>query len=125
MTGFAELAAATHYSFLRGASSPADMVRTAIGLGHTGIGIADCNSVAGVVRAHVALKTLYAATRESGAALPDFKLAVGARLVFADGTPDIVAGVYLVARMLPLFEVVRGMPELITIIGLTTTMLAA
>ncbi len=37
----------------------------------------------------------------------------------------VVAGVYLVARMLPLFEVVRGMPELITAIGLTTTMLAA
>ncbi|MDE3096165.1 MAG: NADH-quinone oxidoreductase subunit L [Chloroflexota bacterium] len=37
----------------------------------------------------------------------------------------VVAGVYLVARMLPLMEVVRGMPELITAIGLTTTMLAA
>jgi len=37
----------------------------------------------------------------------------------------VVAGVYLVARMLPLFEVVRGMPELITSIGLITTMLAA
>ncbi len=37
----------------------------------------------------------------------------------------VVAGVYLVARMLPLFEVVRGMPELITGIGLITTMLAA
>jgi NADH-quinone oxidoreductase subunit L len=36
----------------------------------------------------------------------------------------VVAGVYLVARMLPLFEVVRGMPELITLIGLTTTMLS-
>jgi NADH-quinone oxidoreductase subunit L len=37
----------------------------------------------------------------------------------------VVAGVYLVARMLPLFEVVRGMPELITGIGLVTTVLAA
>jgi NADH-quinone oxidoreductase subunit L len=37
----------------------------------------------------------------------------------------VVAGVYLTARMLPLFEVVRGMPELITGIGLITTMLAA
>ncbi len=37
----------------------------------------------------------------------------------------VVAGVYLVARMLPLFEVVRGMPELITGLGLITTMLAA
>jgi NADH-quinone oxidoreductase subunit L len=37
----------------------------------------------------------------------------------------VVAGVYLVARMLPLFEVVHGMPELITALGLTTTVLAA
>jgi NADH-quinone oxidoreductase subunit L len=37
----------------------------------------------------------------------------------------VVAGVYLTARMLPLFEEVRGMPELITGIGLITTMLAA
>jgi NADH-quinone oxidoreductase subunit L len=37
----------------------------------------------------------------------------------------VVAGVYLTARMLPLFEVTRGMPELITAIGLTTTILAA
>jgi len=37
----------------------------------------------------------------------------------------VVAGVYLVARMLPLFEVVHGMPELITALGLTTTMLSA
>ncbi len=37
----------------------------------------------------------------------------------------VVAGVYLVARMLPLIDVVRGVPELITALGLTTTMLAA
>ena len=37
----------------------------------------------------------------------------------------VVAGVYLVARMLPLFEVVRGMPESITALGLTTTLIAA
>jgi error-prone DNA polymerase len=49
-----------------------------------GIGIADRNSVAGVVRAHVAW-------REVRAQMPDFRLVVGARLVFADDTPDIVA----------------------------------
>ncbi len=86
MTGFAELAAATHFSFLRGASSPGNMVRRAVELGHHGIGIADRNTVAGVVQAHVAL-------RELKEEQPDlrFKLAVGARLVFADGTPDIIA----------------------------------
>jgi NADH-quinone oxidoreductase subunit L len=37
----------------------------------------------------------------------------------------VVAGVYLVARMLPLFEQVDGMMELITVIGLITTLGAA
>ncbi len=81
---FAELVAATNYSFLRGASHPADMVWRAALLGMSGIGIADRNSVAGVVRAHVAW-------REVRAQMPDFRLVVGARLVFADDTPDIVA----------------------------------
>ncbi len=53
---FAELVAATNYSFLRGASHPADMVARAIELGMAGMGIADRNSVAGLVRAHVAAK---------------------------------------------------------------------
>lgn len=81
---FAELVAATNYSFLRGASHPADMVWRAALLGMNGIGIADRNSVAGVVRAHVAW-------REVRAQMPDFRLVVGARLVFADDTPDMVA----------------------------------
>ncbi|NOU03136.1 MAG: error-prone DNA polymerase [Novosphingobium sp.] len=81
---FAEPVAATNYSFLRGASHPADMVRRARALGLAGIGIADRNTVAGVVRAH-------AAWREQGGADSGFRLIVGARLVFADGTPDIAA----------------------------------
>ena len=52
MTAFAELCAATHYSFLRAASSPADMVIQAMAMGMNGIGIADRNNVGGVVRAH-------------------------------------------------------------------------
>ena len=48
-------------------------------LGLAGLGVADRNSVAGVVRAHQAAK-------ETG--LP---FAPGARLVFCDGTPDILA----------------------------------
>ena len=79
---FAELAATTHFSFLAGASSPSDMVVAAAALGHAGIGIADRNSVAGVVRAHMTV-------RDGG--LTDFRLVVGARLVFADATPDIIA----------------------------------
>jgi error-prone DNA polymerase len=87
---YAELAAATNFSFLSGASHPGEMVETAIALGHTGLGIADRNSVAGVVRAWSALKAAREEGREEGRA-KDFKLITGARLVFADETPDIIA----------------------------------
>lgn len=79
MTAYAELAAVTNYSFLRGASHPLEMVGTAKEFGYAGIGIADRNTLAGVVRAHVAAK-------EYGV-----RLAVGARLVFTDDTPDLLA----------------------------------
>jgi DNA polymerase III alpha subunit len=88
---YAELAAATNYSFLRGASHPSDMVARALELGMSGIGIADRNTVAGVVRAHAALKEARAKAMATGLPDPDFRLVVGARLVFADGTPDILA----------------------------------
>jgi len=81
---FAELVAATNYSFLRGASHPAEMVARAHHLGLAGLGIADRNTVAGVVRAHMAW-------REIGGAQGELRLIVGARLVFADGTPDVIA----------------------------------
>ena len=91
MTGFAELVAATNFSFLDGASDAGTMVGRAVELGLGGIGIADRNTVAGVVRAHQALKKADAALL--GMTLPpvDFRLVVGARLVFEDGTPDIIA----------------------------------
>ena len=84
---FAELVAATNYSFLRGASSPAEIVFQAAALGMKGIGVADRNSVAGVVRAWAAVKR----AKDSNALPANFKLVTGARLVFSDGTPDIVA----------------------------------
>ena len=83
---FAELAAATNYSFLEGASHPHEMVATALALKHNGIGIADRNTVAGVVRAHVALRE---AVEALGRPI-DFKLIFGSRLVFSDSTPDII-----------------------------------
>ena len=124
MSFYAELAAASTFSFLRGASSAEHLVLTSLLLGQTGLGIADRNSVAGVVRAYAALKEL----REGGALPPlklregsgpgeyryqeqgefpdeeagdamralaqqraqGFRLITGTRLVFADGTPDIV-----------------------------------
>ena len=91
MTVFAELVAATHYSFLRGASSPADMVLQAMKLGMNGLGIADRNSVAGVVRAHVALRQMREDSAEEGVEIPPFHLIVGARLCFIDEMPDIIA----------------------------------
>lgn len=90
MPDFAELVAATHYSFLDGASPAADMVARAHELHLKGIGIADRNTVAGVVRALTAWRKACAAAAEIGATPPP-TLVVGARLVFADGTPDIVA----------------------------------
>jgi error-prone DNA polymerase len=88
---FAEMVAATNYSFLRGASAAADMVAAARVAGHAGIGIADRNSVAGVVRAWDAVRKAREEARKAGHADLAFKLATGARLVFVDGTPDIVA----------------------------------
>jgi error-prone DNA polymerase len=88
---YAELAAATNFSFLRGASHPAEMVAQAIALGMTGIGIADRNTVAGVVRAYIALRDAREMAEAEGRSFPDFRLVVGARLAFADGTPDIIA----------------------------------
>ena len=113
---FVELAAASNYSFLRGASHPSDMVAQALALGHAGIGIADRNTVAGVVRAWACLReartilktdaedalvrereTAETAERRRAAAkaglsiLNAFRLVTGARLCFSDGTPDIVA----------------------------------
>jgi error-prone DNA polymerase len=85
--GFAELVAASAFSFLEGASHPSDMVAAAIEQGLLGLGLADRNSVAGVVRAHVALRNARETLGEDIA----FRFLPGARLVFADGTPDIVA----------------------------------
>ncbi len=88
MSAYAELAVTTNFSFLRGASHPEEFVRQAMALGLYGIGIADRNSVAGVVRAYVEMAESHANLAGEGR----FKLAVGARLVFDDGsTPDILA----------------------------------
>lgn len=77
-----EMAAASNFSFLEGASHPQELVLQAQAIGLSGIGIADRNTLAGVVRAHAAWKDL----RKSS----DFRLFIGCRLSFADGTPDMV-----------------------------------
>ena len=49
---FVELGLATCFSFLRGASDAVDLVTQAYALGYDAIGIADANTMAGVVRLH-------------------------------------------------------------------------
>ena len=84
---YAELAVTTNFSFLRGGSHPEELVDHAVKLGLVGLGIADRNTVAGVVRAHTA------AFEEDayGNKIAKLRIAPGTRLVFADGTPDILA----------------------------------
>jgi error-prone DNA polymerase len=72
MSGFAELVAATNFSFLRGASHAEEIVQQAAALGLKAIGIADRNTLAGVVRAHVAAKEV------------GIDLVVGSRLIATD-----------------------------------------
>ena len=72
MTAFADLACASNFSFLRGASPPQDLVLSALLLGHTGLGIADRNTVAGVVRAFAAWREL-----KQGGLLPPVKRRIG------------------------------------------------
>ncbi|MFI5286740.1 MAG: PHP domain-containing protein, partial [Candidatus Dormibacteria bacterium] len=49
MSGFAELAARSHYSFLEGAASPKRMVETAARLGISALGLCDRNGLYGAV----------------------------------------------------------------------------
>ena len=92
MSAYAELAATSNFSFLRGASDPEDLVKQARALGLSGLGIADRNSVAGVVRAHVVHREWERKEIEEHHSPAPFKVVVGARLVFDDGTtPDILA----------------------------------
>ena len=55
---FVELGLMSCFSFLRGASEPIDLVEAAWELGYDAIGIADANSMAGVVRIHTEAKTV-------------------------------------------------------------------
>ncbi|MFZ1741222.1 MAG: error-prone DNA polymerase [Pontixanthobacter sp.] len=54
---FVELGLVSCFSFLRGASDPVDLVMAARNQGYDAIGIADANSMAGVVRIHAEAKT--------------------------------------------------------------------
>ncbi|MBW4976354.1 error-prone DNA polymerase [Roseovarius mucosus] len=60
MAGYAELCVTTNFTFLTGASHPEEIVTRAAELGLSAVAITDRNSLAGVVRAYSALKTLKA-----------------------------------------------------------------
>ena len=53
---YAEVQCTTNFSFLRGASHPGELVIAAKAMGLNAIGVADRNTLAGVVRAHAAAK---------------------------------------------------------------------
>jgi error-prone DNA polymerase len=81
---YAEIGVTTNFSFLRGASKPEELAAAASFDRLNALGIADRNTLAGVVRAYRVFNEL-----EEGRWRP--KLLTGARLCFADGTPEILA----------------------------------
>ena len=70
---YAELHCLSNFSFLRGASHPAELVTRAAELGYAGLALTDECSVAGIVRAHAAAKNL------------SLKLVIGSELKCVDG----------------------------------------
>ena len=56
MADYAELQVTSNFSFLRGGSHPEELVARAAELGIKAIALVDRNSLAGVVRAHMAAK---------------------------------------------------------------------
>jgi len=82
MPDYAEIGITTNFSFLRGGSHPQAYVHQASKLRLPVIGIADHNTLAGVVRAYKELENPEVTYKP--------KLLIGSRLVFMDGTPDIL-----------------------------------
>src|SRR5687768_12652079 len=58
MEPYAELQVTSNFTFLTGASHPDELVQQAAMLGYRAIAITDKNSLAGIVRAHVAAKEI-------------------------------------------------------------------
>ncbi|MFP5439080.1 MAG: error-prone DNA polymerase [Bacteroidia bacterium] len=72
---YTELHITSNFSFLRGGSHPHELIQQAAALGYTAVAITDHNTLAGVVRAHVAAK-------KAG-----IRLIIGCRLELLDGPP--------------------------------------
>ena len=73
MARYVELQVTSHFSFLRGASSPEELFSAAALLGHQALGLADWGSVAGVVRG-------WAGQKATGV-----RMIAGARVDLSDG----------------------------------------
>lgn len=80
---YAELQVTSHFSFLRGASSAAELFAQASALGIDALAVVDRNSLAGVVQAHKAAKEL---AKDA----PRVRLVVGCRLDLVDGMSLLV-----------------------------------
>ncbi|OYW33602.1 MAG: hypothetical protein B7Z51_01080, partial [Methyloversatilis sp. 12-65-5] len=77
---YAELHCLSHFTFLRGASAPDELVTRAAGLGYVALAITDECSLAGAARAHLAWRNLPE---------PRMKLIIGCEVLLADG-PKLV-----------------------------------
>jgi error-prone DNA polymerase len=77
---YAELHCITNFTFLRGASHPQELVAQAWALGYEALAITDECSVAGVVRAHMAIKKIAAAQKadNGGQEVKALQLLIGA-----------------------------------------------
>ena len=53
---YVELQVTSNFTFLRGGSHPEELIETAAALGHKAIALTDRNTLAGIVRAHIAAK---------------------------------------------------------------------
>jgi error-prone DNA polymerase len=87
LPAYAELHCVSNFSFLRGASHPGELVDRALALGYTGLALTDECSVAGVVRAHLALRAAREEAKEREEEFPDFKLIIGSEFT-VQSEPD-------------------------------------
>jgi DNA polymerase III alpha subunit len=85
---YAEFGVQSNFSFLRGASRPEELVVTARLFDFSAMGLADRNTVAGVVRAWSQSRRIELPGISEPTRIPYHP---GCRLVFSDGTPDILA----------------------------------
>ena len=74
---YAELHCLSNFTFLRGASSPEELVTRAVELGYSALAITDECSVAGVVRAHMAAREHGLKMHLDGARLWNASVATG------------------------------------------------